>query len=434
MILTSIRFRPFGALFLLALLGSVAGCNDAPTTIGSEYLPEGVEFRSLTIGGESFSVSSGISTQSNNSNEGGTGVLVGRAADSTVAHGLLAFTTFSSTVTGSAAQPVTAASLTLRSYGYVYGDTAARTTAFDVVVIDGPMSQNAQYSDILASTIAAAPSIGTFSGVVPRDGAIEVTLDPAKTQDFLRSYLEIASDNSVTVKKHLALRASSDAGSITAFVGVTFLGLADSMKPTLNVTAGTTPVQLRAEVASWITKLPVDPGAGKFILAGGAPVRSYLRIRLDSLPANAVIHQAELTLHADTAASRGGSSGIPTFVIAYVADDSNAARNTLRTGNASYFSGTRSAADSLSFSPVIRFSNVGAVITAWARSRRVNDTSSSLIPNNGLILALNRITSLRDDQESASVDRLVFFGPDAADPSKRPTLKITYSILRADAQ
>lgn len=434
MILTTIRFRSIGALLAFVLLGSMAGCNDAPTTIGSDYLPEGVEFRNLTVGPEGFSVSSGVSTLSNNSNEGGTGILVGRAPDSTVAHGLLAFTTFSSTLTGSAAQPVTAASLTFRSYGYLYGDTAARSTAFDVVVIDGPMSQNAQYSDILAATIAAAPSIGPFSGVVPKSGAVSVTLDPAKTQDFLRSYLQINSDNSVAVLKHLALRAREDAGSIGAFVGVTFLGLADSMKPTLSVTAGTTPVELRAEVASWIAKLPLVPGAGRFIVAGGAPIRSYLRIHLDSLPPNAVIHRAELTLHADTASSRGGSNGIPTFLVAYLADDTSTARQTLRTGNGSFITGSRLAADSTSFSTTVRFSNVAPVITAWARSRRAGDTSSSLIPNKGLIFALNRNTSLRDDQESASVDRLVLYGPDATDPALRPSLKITYSILKADAQ
>jgi hypothetical protein len=356
-----------------------------------------------------------------------------------VAHGLLAFTTSSTVLTGSAAQPVTAASLSLRSYGYVYGDTAAKSTSFDVVVLEGTMSQNAQYNAPLVTSIesASAPVLGTFTGAVPTTGAINVTLEAAPMQEFLRSYLKFDTVGGVprtTVLKYLALRARSDAGSVAGFIGVTFLGLADSMKPTLNVTAGSSSVQLRSEVASWIGSLPLAPGPGKFMVAGGAPIRSFLRIHLDSLPTNAVIHKAELTLHADTASSRGGTSGIPTFVIAYVADDSTTASTTFRTSNSGYITGNRLAADSTHFSDVVSFSNVAPVITAWARSRRSGDTVSRLVPNNGLIIALNRNTSLRADQESASVDRLIFFGPDAADPALRPSLKITYSILRADAQ
>ena len=437
MTLTTQRLRLPLAIIALVLVASAPGCNDAPTTIGSDYLPENVEFRNLTLGPGNFSVTSGISTLSNNSSEGGTGVLVGRAPDGSVAHGLLAFTTSSTVLTGSAAQPVTAASLALRSYGYIYGDTAAKSTSFDVVVLDGTMSQNAQFSPPLVTAIESAPTLGTFTGAVPKTGAINVTLDAASTQAFLRSYLQFDTVNGVprtTVLKHLALRARSDAGSVAGFIGVTFLGLADSMKPTLNVTAGTNSVQLRSEVASWIGSLPLAPGPGKFMVAGGAPIRSHLRIRLDSLPTNAVIHKAELLLHVDTANSRGGTMGIPTYFVAFLSDDSTAASTTFRTGSASFIVGNRLVADTLHFSDVVSFPTIGPVITTWARSRRAGDTVKRLLPNNGLILALNRNTSNNADQESASLDRVVFFGPDAADPALRPSLKITYSILRADAQ
>ncbi|MBC8145866.1 MAG: hypothetical protein H7X80_09780, partial [bacterium] len=43
------------------------------------------------------------------------------------------------------------------------------------------------------------------------------------------------------------------------------------------------------------------------------------------------------------------------------------------------------------------------------------------------VLALGRGSGGRGDQESSTVDRLVFFGPDAVDPATRPKLTIIYS-------
>lgn len=62
------------------------------------------------------------------------------------------------------------------------------------------------------------------------------------------------------------------------------------------------------------------------------------------------------------------------------------------------------------------------LLTEWLQA--VRGTGGS--PNYGLVLGLDRGV-LSSNVEATSVDRLIFFGNDAADSSLRPTVTITYS-------
>src|SRR5688572_16221569 len=68
------------------------GCNDEPTPVGSEYLPETVNFKTYVVAPEEYDIVSGQALLSNSTSRGATTMLVGRADDGTIAHGLVAIT------------------------------------------------------------------------------------------------------------------------------------------------------------------------------------------------------------------------------------------------------------------------------------------------------------------------------------------------------
>src|ERR1041384_7264886 len=142
-----IQRLPFLSIIPLLLVGMMlGGCNDDPSTIGSSYLPQNVEFHSYTLKPEDFSVLSDVSAAANSTAEGGLSILVGRAARGTVAHGLIGFTTESPRVSGPNAKPVVGATFSLRPLSYRFGDTNSRQLKFDLVVLDEIFAANTKWS------------------------------------------------------------------------------------------------------------------------------------------------------------------------------------------------------------------------------------------------------------------------------------------------
>jgi len=421
------RLYPLALIPALAISALLAGmvltsCNDSPTTIGADYIPRDIEFRSYTLKPGDFTIESGLSDAANSSGEGGIGVAVGRAPDGTVAHGMLGFTTQSPTISGSSARPVTSASLRLHAVRYRYGDTTTRQLSFDVVVLDQTFGSNTKWSEVLASQIDNAPSLGTFNGDFPDSGTVSITLDPTATQKFLREYFTLDNASQITVKKTLALRATTGNRIVATFLGV--LGVADSNQPELRVVAGDTTVNLRAGVTNWIAKSDVDSGVGKIIAMAGLPIRTLIKLNIDSIPADAAIHQAELRLFYDSSKSRHGTMGQTSYLVGYLATDTSfTSGSRLKSSIAGVFPVNRVARDTSSFTNIFRFTTLSPTISGWLRNRRGVGTLKNL----GIILAYNR-GATGVNLETSTVDRTVFHGVDAADPSLRPQLTIIYSV------
>ncbi len=421
-----------GALAVTALAVAGASCNDNPTTVGSEYLPENVQFHRIVLQPEQ--VTSDVAAIANGSSAGAVTFLVGRASDGTVAHSLLAISATSSLVQEN--RTPTGAELLLTPRSYRYPASGGAGASFDVVVLDGVFNESAKWDPTLVSQIESAPSLGTFQ-VTTTDTTrpLAVTLDPAQTNKFLHEYFRYDTVTTTTngttstvvqtrILKTLALRATSESGTIVSFVGSTFRDVADSLKPGLSVHYADTTVVLRGGVSNWIANAPDQYGDGKIRLIGGLPVRTFLKFNIDSIPASATVHQTELRLSLDPALSPAGSFGSSTFLVAYAADQNTLnAANRMISGYSGLFTGNRTALDSTSFTNTFRITSLSSLITNWLRYKR----GLGGIPNDGMILALNRST-LRTDLETGSVDRLAFHGTDAADSALRPTLTIIYSV------
>ncbi|MEP7218686.1 MAG: hypothetical protein ABI876_07195 [Bacteroidota bacterium] len=422
-----IRQRSLLLLLLPALLAGflLAACNDDPTPVGSTYLPQNVEFHSYTLKQGDFAVTTGISAASNSTAEGAQTVLVGKAAHGTVAQSLLAFTTADSIISGSAAKPVISATFTLRSAVYRYGDTASRNISFDVVVLDRVFSSNEKWSDALSASVDAAPALGTFTGTYNDTTAITVNLDPAATQKFLQEYFtydSVAGLRELRTLKTIALRTHDNTGMVASFIGA--IGGLDTLRPTLNIKVADTTIILRAGTSAWIANNDIPVGGKNFIIGAGIPVRALINLNIDSIPDVATIHKAELILHMDTANSSFGSAGPPNFLATYIATDTSfAPLSYLKGGTSGLIPVDRIAQDSVKFTNIFRMTNLAPTISSWLHNRR----GTGGLKNQGLILAFNR-SGNHPNYEAATVDRVAFFGPDAADPALRPSLTIIYSV------
>lgn len=430
---------PLFSLSLIALATVVmAGCNDDPSPIGSDFLPQNVEFKTVDLPLSEFTVQSGIAQVSNTSNEANDAVLVGKASDGTIAHGLLALTTKSDRLRNISANDIVSAELRLRTFNYRYGDTTSRQINFDLASIEGTFGSSAQWNDELAGKINAGISIGEYNGNYPDSSQISVELNKDRTAEFLNAYYRLDTTvptpgdtiiETVTLRT-LALRASQSGSMIGSFLGVTLQNLPDSLRPTLRITLADTVINLTMGVSNWITQLPssVETGAGKIVLAAGAPIRTLIKFRLDSIPDGAVIHRAELTLHVVPESQMTGTTGLIRRVVAYIAgnnplgSEKYLATYPTELGQI-YLRGARPARDENSFEEYILFNTLGVTLTQWVRGERNLGGTGLSIANNGLILALDRVSP---SIESGTLDRLTFYGTDAPE-GLRPQLRIVYS-------
>jgi hypothetical protein len=428
---TLTRLATAGALSLAALAG-ISGCSDDPSPVGSGYLPETVSFKSYVVGAGEVEIVSGQARLSNSTSQGSSTVLVGMAPDGTVAHGLLAITDPVRALEGTVPREVTAVAFRFRALPYRFGDLASRQTEFDVVAIDETALDTLQWSTGLVGKIEGGTVLGTYSGTLPDSSLVSVPLDLTAARQFLREYY--TNDTTITttagnadtvitvrVRKTLALRARSGSRVVASLLGATFADIADSLRPGLVVTMGDSTVVARAGVSSWITDVPVETGANRIVAAGGEPIRTYLQVTPAGLPFGATIHQARLELHVDTAQSKTGTSGPTTYVVLYDADGSARTAFLLRSGGRA-LGGYRRAQDSTSFTDRFEVDALAPSITSAVRSRRAGGIAVA-----PFVLGLGRGSNNRVDQESSTVDRIVFHGFDAADSALRPKLTIIYS-------
>jgi hypothetical protein len=418
----------FYALLALAAAGlSLVGCNETPTVIGSDYLPQDVEFRTLSFDASDMTITSGIAAISNSSGSNVATILTGRADDSAMAYGMMALTRTDSLLHGSNPKTVQTAQLRIRPLSYLYGDTTSRQTAFDVVVLDEAFTLTTQWSDDLASRIESAPTLGTYTGTLPDSGYISVDLNVDATRAFLKDYyrIEQAGGDSaarVVTLKSIALRPHADVKRVASFYAATSL-IADSLRPSLNLGLGDTTLAISFGVSNWISRSAAAFGDGKIVLAGGAPIRTLLKFSIDSIPETAVIHQATLTFHIDPAKSRWGNSSTPHYFIGYIGDALTGSASTYLTSAQGVFGVSRPALDSVNFSDIVRIQSIAPTISRWLRHER---DSALGTPNHGIIIALDR-GIIAGNPETNTIDYVTLFGPDAADPALRPTLTIMYS-------
>lgn len=407
------------SFWILLIVSCVWGCSDSPSSVGGSYGNTNIEFKSYTLKPTEFEIVSKAAEVSNSNTEYSQEVLVGTSQDGTVAHGLF-YLYDTIQIKGSKLEnrSITDVSISLRSNKYRYGDTASHEANFDVVVIPQSLAGNARWNDTTVAKIQDATVLGSFSGTFTDSTAINIALDKTLATKFLSEYRKDSS-----LKQMLCLRAKSNGKNIIGIWGASGNAgsVNDSLIPRLKVSFGDTTVSLKIGASNWIAKLPVLPSPNRIVFGGGESIRTLIKFRLDSIPKNAVIHKAELTLTVDTTNSKFGSYKLTRYLVGYAATDSSI--QNLKAGSVVATS-RRASKDSLTYLNTFSFPALGAIISDWLLYERGAGNQK----NNGVIFALNRSLVFDAPLEVLSVDRLICFGSDATEPTNRPKLVITYSL------
>lgn len=425
-------------IFLLLATLAVAACNDDPSGVGDTFIPGDLETHVLRIPPADITFTSGIAKVNNSSSFLNSAVLVGNTPDGTKAHGLFSIVDHSDRLLNITANDIVSAELRVRTLDYRSDDRSGVTT-FDLVYFDGTFSNVEQYSVELDGRLDGGVLLGSLNTNLPDTSNVRVSLSPSETAEFLNGYFELDtvknSDGTETVQTvtllSLGLRARTDGTAIASFLGATVQDVPDSLLPTLIVTLQDTIVSLPMGVSNWVVAPPSSfaVGAGSASLMGGAPVRTLVHFPIDSIPEDALILQAELTLFVDELSELVGTTGQIDNTVAFVAgkdplgEESRLDVYPVNFG-ARFIPGFRGAVDETTLENVIRFPGLNTPITEWIKHKRTGGTSG--FANNGMIIALGRS---QPDLESGTVDRLSFHGTAAAD-GLRPIVEITYAIPR----
>ncbi len=152
----------------------------------------------------------------------------------------------------------------------------------------------------------------------------------------------------------------------------------------------------------WIATNDIQKTTDQIVLAAGVPVRSLIRLNIDSIPVGANDPSG-----GDGAAYRRGElhhrhQRRHQLSDGYVGADSSLAANSyLKSSIGRIIVGSRSVVDSTKFGNTFGFTGLGPVISAWLLNRR---QSTLGYRNNGIILSLQqkRIESLSGDDDDRS--------------------------------
>lgn len=432
------NIRSVFSLLLLTLLGTLTGgCNDGPADVGCENVDCDLDVVRIFLEGDQIHVESGIASVSNSSNFLNDAVLFGTAGDGTRAHGLFNLVERSARLENISPDQIVRAELRFRTVGYRYGDVGSGETGFEVVYFDGTFGNTAQFTPELEGRLEAGTVLASVRDRLPDSALYRFELARNEAADFLNGYYDLdtvvngSADTSVVTNTllSLGLRADASGSTIASILGASSQDFADSLKPSLIITLADTVITLEMGVSNWIVSYPdeVQPGVGNPMVAAGAPIRTLVTFPIDTIPENALILKAELTMYVAEGSERTGTTGTITNVLAYIAGDdplgSSGRLATFPEGFGPVFArGFRPAADTSSLEDRFRFPGLNGAITNWLKHQRTGGSQG--YANNGVILALGRS---QPDLESATVDRLAFVGP-AGPESLRPRIEITYAV------
>ncbi|MBS1551191.1 MAG: DNRLRE domain-containing protein [Bacteroidetes bacterium] len=290
---------------------------------------------------------------------------------------------------------IISAVLTLR-YGNYYFKDKNGLTDFNVYKVISDLNYNTVTYDSVSSSDFGTSVLGNYSGVVADSSSINITLN----NDLVNDWFKFAADTSYAVKNNgIVLMPNAGSSSIKGF----FLKNVDeSLQPVVKVILSknnvTDTVLVNTSVGLTLSNAPASViPAERFLLQNGIAYRNILKFDLTKLPANVIINNANLQFTLDKSASFISENTDKRIVIGMVTD-SITRKDSIYT-NASLL-------DTITYSV-----NLNPVFQRW---------NSGTMPNLGI--------TLKNIFELQNLDNFVFYTSAAADISKRPRLKITYTL------
>ncbi len=390
------------------LLALLLGCNDRPTAIGTDLLPDTVHIGVMSS--KDTTLFRSVETVQFPLALFNSGYLYVGASRSAIAWTLLRPTLFPQDVDSIAEDQILSAHLVLFPRRLALGDTVSNVLRFSLAEIQqlwrpgttiDTLRQFLQSGNFLGSVIAQ------FDQPIPLQDSTEPIRIPIP-KSMIARWLAIAADTTMKDSARIfgvalipdTTESTVIRGFYTQSPGYTTLPLsyyevvvqrADSLD-TLRIENGYDLSVLFAREA---------PPAHRLFIQGGIAQRLYIAFDPSPLPPLSIVHKATLVLPYDsTLFERSNRSQLPTLT-AYIAADTaiGAIGERFPLSNGEFRSD----------SGVVVFPNIGAAFELWRSKRQ----SSAIVITMG--------------DEFGRIDRLAFYS--LTDPQRQPYLELIYSAM-----
>jgi hypothetical protein len=382
------------SFFPLLMLLFYAGCENNPNDLGITFLnpndTAGTKILDTTIV-TSFNFRNYINNKGSGVRQIGNYAVAGNQYSSKM------LIQYGNIPTGYQNANVISANLRLRYAKYAFKDTTG-TVSFNVYRLNRAMDVSTITNDSVTAADIGTTVLGTYTGNPTDTSAINIALNT----DAIRDWLNYAADSSYAIKNYgLAFVPNSGSTTIKAF----FSENNDVLyKPVITVVAQTTTstdsLKLESMLSVSLTNAPTSiiPASQFFIVQNGVGFRDILKFSFPNLPANVIINEAYLQLTLNSSQSYITSSTNNQIEVDMVTD------TTTRAIFDESFNLTR--LDSITYT-----GRINQIVQRW---------NSGVNPNYGV--------SLRTPSEIQNLDYLTFYNSDNTDVSKRPKLRIRYTL------
>ena len=290
---------------------------------------------------------------------------------------------------------IISAVLTLK-YGNYYFKDKTGLTDFNVYKVISNLDYNTITFDSVSSSDFGNTTLGNYSGVVADSSSISLTLN----NEMIKDWFEYSADTSYAVKNNgIVLSPNISSSALKGFYLINSnTDLMPKVKVVLSKNNVTDTVSLDASVGLSLSDAPASiiPNE-RFLLQNGIAYRNILKFDLTKLPSNVIINNVNLQFTLDKSASFISDNTDKRIVIGMVTD--SVSKKDSLYNNASLL-------DTITYSV-----NLNQVFQRW---------NSGIMPNLGL--------TLKNIFELQNLDNFAIYSPSASDISKRPRLKITYTL------
>jgi hypothetical protein len=404
-VIRPVCLRLYRWLGMLALCLVAISCNEAPSIVGSELIP-GTDSLYTASSSTLPLLTGDTTTTSELPLVNSSFVLLGstRTANARMFVEILRYPAemLGDSAFSDSTFDVSSANLQLYPQSYAIGDTADKLMSFKVYELKKFWAANVTWdsvwngADVSEYYSTSDKPIATYSepltSVTPDSTVINVPFD----QETVKRWIVASRDTAKLKTIYGFVIVPSNMKQIRQFRNIA----SGAQKTRLRVIArsrrdtATQIYSLESTVASFVND--VEPPAASLTMQGSRNVKFQLTVRLDSIPANAVIMGGDLRLMVNESASVVGTNG---------RDQKISLRYQPPTGQPIVI---ESSADS---SGTYRFRNIGPLIDLMLRTRKPATLTFQATGGN----------------EFWAMNRLVFHGTSASD-ALRPRLTMIYTI------
>lgn len=385
--------------FILSLILVLAGCNDEPTSVGSNLLPEDGKIQFKQLDSKETPIAQSSSHYEYKLYLGTSNYII-LGKNSFVESSVLMqfappFTDSMVTYYKNSQFKVKKVWMEMKPV-YKLGDES-QNFSFSVHQIRSSWTSSGFDKDSIASLQYDNKDVSTSRVLV--DTLLSFNIESTVVEEWLKNRVDA---NSAPSNRGLFLKPAS---SCQRFLGFNAYGeTASSNLPTLKIeyeqnskvdTLLSTPYM---DVHVVTGALPAQ--SQYFYLQGGMTLRGFLSFDLSSLPKDIIINSAKLELTIDTLKTLNGKP---------LSDSINV--RALKDSVTKKFTG-----DSLIVSVLKRTNNVYSGEITWLVQKWISSSDPAV--NQGIALSLT--------DEERSVARLAVYGSKASDPAIRPRIKIVY--------